>query len=81
MPWPRPWLHADLTDADVRGVLRRTVWLTVPEIAKRLHVTRHIYRTQIAKLLRQAVGREVEVRSRACFGRRGRGPLEYRRAT
>jgi len=79
MPWPRPWLQAELTEADVCTVLQRAIWLSVPEIMRRMHVTRSVYRTQIAKLLRQAQKNgTVESRFRSHDGR-GHGPVEYRR--
>lgn len=82
MTWPRPWLQAVLTDADVRRALDRNVWRTVSELASRLYLTRHAYRMQIATLLRRGVQRgTVETRRRQRIGKGpGGGPQEYRRA-
>ena len=64
----------------MQAILRRQTWMTVAEVARRLHLLRIVYRTQIADLLRKAAVRgtvERRIRKRTD---QGRGPLEYRRA-
>jgi predicted ArsR family transcriptional regulator len=60
-------------------VLRKTAWQTVPEIAKKLGVSRLIDRERISATLRQLKDDGfVQVRYRSKLGRgRGCGPLEY----